>query len=239
MWINIEEFILYEDKEVLICHKPAGLAVQTRRIGVMDMESALKNILAKRTPGKEPYLGVVHRLDQPVEGLLVFAKTPRAAGELGRQISQGKMCKEYLAVTRKKPRQREGLLEDYLKKDGKNNCSQVVKEGTPGGKKACLRYQVLESLEEDPPAYLLKIILDTGRHHQIRVQMAHAGMALVGDRKYGEGEGRVLGLCAAGLTFFHPGTKKEITFRICPKGEPFLPFSASLEGTGEKKGGIE
>ena len=94
MWSGkIEDYILYEDKNIIVCHKPAGLAVQNARIGSADMESALKNYLYKKEPGKMPYLGIVHRLDQPVEGILVFAHTPFAAKELSRQISSGQMEK--------------------------------------------------------------------------------------------------------------------------------------------------
>lgn len=84
---NIQDCILFEDKEILVCHKPAGIAVQNARLGAADMESSLKNYLALKNPGKMPYLGVVHRLDQPVEGVLVFAKTPKAASGLTRQIT--------------------------------------------------------------------------------------------------------------------------------------------------------
>ena len=100
MWnYQIEENILYEDKEILVCRKTAGMPVQAAKIGTMDMESALKNYLVKKTPGKIPYLGVVHRLDQPVEGILVFAKTPEAAGNLSKQMMAGGAGKYYLAVT--------------------------------------------------------------------------------------------------------------------------------------------
>ena len=120
MWNNrIEENILYEDKEILVCRKPAGMPVQAAGIGTMDMESALKNYLAQKIPGKVPYLGIVHRLDQPVEGILVFAKTPGAAGSLSKQIMAGGAGKYYLAVVEGKPERSEGTLTDYLKKNGR------------------------------------------------------------------------------------------------------------------------
>ena len=129
---NIQDCILYEDKDILVCHKPAGVAVQSARFGMADMESSLKNHLALKTPGKMPYLGIIHRLDQPVEGVLVFAKTPKAAAELNRQITSKTVTKEYLAVTAQLPEEKQGHLEDYLKKDNRTNSSSVVTPKTPG-----------------------------------------------------------------------------------------------------------
>ena len=100
MWnYQIEENILYEDKEILVCRKTAGMPVQAAKIGTMDMESALKNYLAQKTPGKIPYLGVVHRLDQPVEGILVFAKTSEAAGNLSKQMREKQRAQKGLLQT--------------------------------------------------------------------------------------------------------------------------------------------
>ena len=93
MWIkDIRDYILYEDKDILVCHKPAGLAVQNARVGSMDMESLLKNYIAQKVPGKMPYLGIIHRLDQPVEGVLVFALNPKAAADLSRQMTAEICC---------------------------------------------------------------------------------------------------------------------------------------------------
>ena len=236
MWNNIENMILYEDKEIIVCHKAAGIAVQSARIGMPDMESTLKNYLVAKKPGKMPYLGVVHRLDQPVEGILVFGKTPEAAKSLSAQITAGKMEKIYLAVTYGKQAEagkKEKVLEDYLKKDGKSNTSSVVNAHTPGAKKARLSYEVLgEAVDaiSGKKKWLLRIHLDTGRHHQIRVQMAHAGMPLAGDRKYGAGTNVTIGagslaLCAASLTFFHPITGKVMKFVTNPEGAEFKGIS--------------
>ena len=223
MWSGrIEDYILYEDKNIIVCHKPSGLAVQNARIGSADMESILKNYLYKKEPGKMPYLGIVHRLDQPVEGIIVFARTPLAAKELSKQIAGGQMEKIYLAVTKGKPEKEVGDLEDFLKKDGRTNMSAVVSEDTPGAKKARLSYQ---TVAKKAGYFLIKIKLDTGRHHQIRVQMAHAGMPLIGDRKYGVSQEASLGLCACSLTFLYPGTRKKMNFSVKPKGEAFENFS--------------
>ena len=163
---NAEKYILFEDKDIIVCRKPAGIAVQNARIGAMDLESGLKNYLASAGNGRQiPYLAVVHRLDQPVEGVLVFARNPKAARNLSAQITAGKMEKIYLAVTFGRPAEYEKsetarsteadsdeirsgkkhepkILEDYLKKDGKTNTSSVVSPGTPGAKKARLSYEV-------------------------------------------------------------------------------------------------
>lgn len=235
---KIEDYILFEDKEIIVCRKPAGIAVQNARIGAMDLESSLKNYLAMQAGGgrRIPYLAVIHRLDQPVEGILVFGKTPEAAKSLSAQITAGKMEKIYLAVTygqQAETGKKETVLEDYLKKDGKSNTSSVVNANTPGAKKARLSYEVLgEAVDEisGKKKWLLRIHLDTGRHHQIRVQMAHAGMPLAGDRKYGAGTNVTIGagslaLCAASLTFFHPITGKVMKFVTKPEGAEFKGIS--------------
>lgn len=185
--------ILYEDAQLLVCYKEAGLPVQSARVGTKDLESILKQYLREQnedTAGHtEPYLGTVHRLDQPVEGVMAFAKTPQAAKLLSAQLTDGRMKKTYRAVTRMNERQPAGAsaeLQDYLLKDGRANLSKVVPEGTKGAKLAKLEYTVLgEAALEDGIRALLEIHLLTGRHHQIRVQLSHAGMPICGDRKYG------------------------------------------------------
>lgn len=229
---KIEDVILYEDKNILVCHKPAGLAVQNARIGTADMESLLKNYLAAKNPGKVPYLGIVHRLDQPVEGLIVFALNQKAAAGLSKQISSGQWHKEYLAVTDGCPKEEKGTLMDYLKKDGKTNLSKVVSQKTPGAKAARLSYEVLEKISDERTTsgyrILIRVFLDTGRHHQIRVQMAHAGMPLVGDRKYHSEDrsGLPLGLCSCHLQFRHPVIDTKQDFCLRPEGLSFAGFSA-------------
>ena len=221
--------ILYEDKDILVCHKPAGLAVQNARVGNMDMESLLKNYIAQKVPGKMPYLGIIHRLDQPVEGVLVFALNPKAAADLSRQMTAGKIKKTYLAVTEGTVKVKSAKLVDWLKKDGRTNSSAVVEGGTSGAKKAILSYEVLETWKNKEDAQdcgernLIRIDLDTGRHHQIRVQMAHAGMPLVGDRKYNPDQNsqEPLALCSAKLGFQHPVTKKQLEFQVQPAGMAF------------------
>lgn len=216
--------ILYEDDDLIVCRKPAGVATQTKRFGQADMESLLKNYRAAR--GELPYIGIVHRLDQPVEGVMVFAKTKEAAAELSRQI-RGKLAdKYYYAVTDGVPERRRGTLEDYLLRDGATNTSKVVARDAAGAKYAKLEYEVTG---QNGANAALSIRLDTGRHHQIRVQLANAGFPIVGDAKYNFKEtlkksGKPLALCSCRLSFRHPATHKKMQFEIQP--------SFGLEGGG-------
>ncbi len=210
--MNIQ--ILYEDEAILVCRKPAGVAVQTRRLGEPDMESLLKNYRASK--GEPPFIGVVHRLDQPVEGVMLYAKTKQAASALGRQIASAQADKCYYAMTDGVPARSVGTLEDYLLRDGKTNVSSVVMKSTPGAKRSELSYEVLE---QNGKRAVLKIRLKTGRHHQIRVQLAHAGFPIVGDRKYNFKEniapsGSGLALCSYRIAFRHPVTCKKMEFEI-------------------------
>lgn len=235
--MNMKENILYEDNHILVCRKEAGIAVQTARVGQMDLESMLKNYLAEKLNEKDqvrfqsagdtgnnslstgkseknrsgiiqqPYLAVIHRLDQPVRGVLVFAKTPFAAKELNKQVTNHTMGKYYLAEVDGVIPKEADTLTDYLLKDAKTNTSRVVPKGTAGAKEAVLHYKKKDDTH-------VEIELVTGRHHQIRVQLSHAGMPLVGDGKYnpdGKKSGQ-LGLCAYRLNFRHPKTGKEMTF---------------------------
>ena len=226
--------ILYEDGQLLVCRKPAGVPVQSGKVGQKDMVSILRNY----RNGKEgdTYIGLVHRLDQPVQGVMGFAKTKMAAAGLSRQITDGRMKKQYLAVTCGKPMKKQGALVDYLLKDGRTNTSSIVPEGTKGAKRAELRYRIIA---ETPGYALAEIDLLTGRHHQIRVQMAGAGMPLAGDRKYnlsdaGQTE-KYVALAAHRLSFEHPVLKKEICFEGKPEGAIFKKFESFPEKTDECK----
>ena len=220
---DINSLIIYEDPYIIVCHKPSGVPTQSAKIGTPDMASLLKTHLASRNP----YLAVIHRLDQPVEGLLVFAKTPATAKELNRQLTTSGFGKYYRAVVTGVPDPFEGTLEDYMIKDGRTNTSRDCTKDTPGAKLARLHYRVEKVCEDVPPVTsVVKIRLDTGRHHQIRVQMAHLGCPLVGDRKYGQPTGSMpenrktsesLRLCAYRLEFKHPGNGKEMIFELPEK----------------------
>lgn len=140
--ISIEEQILYEDKEILVCRKLPGIPVQSGRVGIPDMENAVKSYLVKK--GESAYLGIIHRLDQPVQGVVVFAKNQKAAGELSRQIRQGEMEKIYLAAVEKIPDQTQGRLEDELEKLPGTNLSRVADRKTSSSKKSCSGIQSAE-----------------------------------------------------------------------------------------------
>ena len=211
--------IIYEEKDIIVCHKPSGIATQTKGIGQKDMVSIIKNHIVKETGiKKEPYLAVIHRLDQPVEGLLVFAKTPIAAKDLNKQLTKEGFGKYYKAVLTGTLKDKEGDLEDYLVKDGRSNTSKVCTKDTPDAKLSRLHYKITDTYKkEDGLDYSdVYIILDTGRHHQIRVQFQNAGAPLAGDRKYGGActAFKSLQLKACRLTFTHPTSKKKMDFEL-------------------------
>lgn len=206
--------ILHEDDDIIVCVKEAGVATQTKQIGQKDMESMLRTYRMQK--GEPSYIGVVHRLDQPVSGVMVFAKTKEAAANLSRQIATKAADKFYYAVTDGLPEKKKGTLEDYLLRDGKTNLSKVVSAKTDGAKRAELSYEVLAQNDRNA---IVRIQLYTGRHHQIRVQLAHAGCPIVGDRKYNFKEnmrssGQQLALCSYKIAFKHPKTNKNVAFEI-------------------------
>ena len=238
--------IIYEDKEILVCFKPAGLAVQSGRASEPDMVSELKNYLAKSSqkvistsktgagvrcglpPEKKPvYLGVIHRLDQPVSGLLVFAKTQRAAAELSRQVAEHGVCKIYRAAVMTAAKIAEGKshsLSDYMIKEP-GGGARIAAKNEKDAKEGRLSWRCLEQKEDRA---LLEVELETGRHHQIRLQMSHAGMPLLGDNRYGSKESaelsrqlgiRLVQLQAVKLEFLHPTTKEKVCSELDKKME--------------------
>ena len=216
--INIEDTVLYEDKYILVCQKPAGFPVQSKRLGTLDMECALRNYLAKK--GQEPYVAVIHRLDQPVQGILVFAKDKKSASNLSKQMQQGGFGKIYLAYVQGHTSNGQAILVDELEKDGKTNTSKVVSKKTQNSKQAKLSYKVLKETEAGS---LLEVSLESGRHHQIRVQLAHAGLPIFGDAKYNlkctkEDAEQGISLCAYKLSFLHPVKKNKMEFEVMPVG---------------------
>ena len=209
--------VLYEDDSIVVVYKPAGLATQTRNIGEKDMESELSNYL--KSKGESPEIHVVHRLDQPVEGVMVFAKTKEAANNLTRQIADHSFKKHYYAIITRETFPEEGDLVDYLVKDNRTNLSKVVKESDPRAKKASLKYHTVDEWDDRK---LLDIELFTGRHHQIRIQLASRTAPILGDVKYGGvSTGHNLALCSYSIGFTHPTSGKPVTFQVKPKGEDF------------------
>lgn len=217
--------IIYEDEDILVCAKPAGLPTQTARVGAPDLVSELKKYLAEKGVH---YLAVIHRLDQPVEGLLVFAKNKAAAGKLNAQLKAGALDKVYYAVAFNQPPVQEGMLEDYMIKEG--SLAKIVTADTQGAKKAVLRYKLL-AVKRGRALY--EVRPETGRFHQIRAQMAHAGMPLLGDKKYADATIRTyseqygiqnVALCAVTLKLIHPESGEEMLFVKKPSGDIFREF---------------
>ncbi len=166
--------ILYEDADVIVVYKPAGIATQTDKIGQKDMDSLLRNYIYRQMKVKQqPYLAVIHRLDQPVEGVLVFAKNPFAAKGLNRQLNGDGFGKEYKAVVCGQLPSKKDTLRNYMIKDTKTNRAFICPKKREGAKEAVLHYELLEEREDG--TNLVHIRLETGRFHQIRVQMANIG----------------------------------------------------------------
>lgn len=221
--------ILHEDADIIVCVKPYGMPAQGDKSRDTDVLSYLKHhIFEEEEMEEEPYLAMVHRLDRPVGGIMVFAKNQKAAANLSDQVQDGTMIKLYQAVLTGELPDECGMLEDYLVKDSKTNTTKVVKKGTKGAKKAQLEYEVLDVFETDQGilSYVL-IELITGRHHQIRVQMASRGAGIYGDTKYNplfsqtKKKYQQIALFAARLEFEHPATGEHMVFKCEPEGDAF------------------
>jgi len=221
--------ILFEDKDIIVCHKAAAVAVQTKNVRQMDMERMLLNEQNRR--GETPEIHIVHRLDQPVEGIIVFAKNKKSAANLSGQFKSNNLSKEYLAVVANGFDEREVHLEDYLLKNQRENRSQVVIPGTKGAKAAILDLTVIADKEN---SQLIAVHLKTGRHHQIRVQLSNAGCPILGDTKYnpdyiGKKGFFQTALCAHKLTFLHPKTLEEMSFTVKPMNKEFEIYQDELD----------
>lgn len=235
--------VYFEDQSIIVVEKPAGIESQSAKGFGADMVSEIKKHIHKLSPSnRELYVGVIHRLDKPVQGMMVYAKTKKAAAALSKQVQQRTFTKTYEAVICGKPVDNVGKYVDYLLKDGKTNYTQVVDKSVEGCKTAELSYQVLGSKEIQGQVYsLVRIQLLTGRHHQIRVQFASRGLPLAGDQKYGKMENNggessyiignqkrglkeTVALCSTGLSFYHPVSGKKMEFQEKPEGKAFSFF---------------
>lgn len=207
--------IQYEDQELLVVYKPAGLATQSARVTSPDLVSSV----TRHLKGAPVY--VVHRLDQPVEGLLVLAKTKQAAAGLSKQLQAGTLNKQYYALVYRGAEElpKEGILADHLWKNPQTQKAEIVTQASGKGKQAKLQYRVLARKDD---IALLDVRIETGRFHQIRAQLAHAGFPILGDQKYGTQtsmeRSKELGiknvsLFAYALTFTHPKTGKHMEFQ--------------------------
>ena len=210
--------ILYEDNHIIVVEKPPNVPSQADKTTDEDMLTIIKKYIKEKynKPGNV-YLGLVHRLDRPVGGVMVFAKTSKAASRLSEQVRNKTFKKEYLAIVDGKLDVKSGTLEDYLVKNERNNLSKVTNKETKNAKYAKLDYEVLKYSKEINLS-VLRILLHTGRHHQIRVQLANMGHSICGDQKYGtRGRGKQISLWAYKLTIEHPITKESMTFTDIPE----------------------
>ena len=219
--------VLFEDNNILIAVKPPQIPSQPDKTGDPDMTSLLMEQCGAA------YMGCVHRLDRPVGGVMVFAKNKETEKRLFRMIQEEKFSKQYFAVVCGIPREKSAELRDFLLKIQKSNLSQIVSEQTKGAKEAILKYQHIETVEEEEwgSLSLLHIDLRTGRHHQIRVQLAGIDLPIWGDNKYNpifqKRRGwHQIALWAGTLVFPHPFTGKKIIAEALPKEYPFSLFSS-------------
>lgn len=210
--------VIYEDNHIIVVEKSVNIPSQGDKTGDADMLTLVKQYIKEKynKPG-EVYLGLVHRLDRPVGGVMVFARTSKAAARLSEQVRNKQFKKKYLVIADGRFEKQKGTLQNYLLKNERLNTSKVVEEGTKNSKLAILDYEVL-AYNEEIDLSLIKINLHTGRHHQIRVQLSNAGHSICGDQKYGtRGRGKQICLWAYELTILHPITKEEMIFKVLPQ----------------------
>lgn len=210
--------VVYEDNHVIIVHKESGEIVQGDKTGDKPLSETVKDYIRDKYHKQgNVFLGVVHRLDRPVAGLVVFARTSKALSRLNDMFRNGEVHKTYWAITKNKPAEDEGTLVNWIVRNEKQNKSYVYDKEVPGTKRAELKYRVIAHTEN---YHLLEVHLLTGRHHQIRCQLAHMGCAIKGDLKYGASRSNPDGsisLLSREVAFIHPVSKKEI------KAESLIP----------------
>jgi 23S rRNA pseudouridine1911/1915/1917 synthase len=221
--------IIYEDNHLLVVEKPVNIPSQEDESHDRDMLTILKDDIKRRFNKRgNVYLGLVHRLDRPVGGVMVFAKTSKAASRLSEQVRNHNFKKVYLAVVHGRIKKDSGRLEHYLLKNAQTNTVKVVARSIPGAKEAILDYETLESTSEFS---LVRIRLHTGRSHQIRVQLSAIGHPLYGDQKYGAAlnkAGQQIALWSFEIICSHPTTKEEMVFKCQPHDEkPWNSFRIS------------
>ncbi len=222
--------ILYEDRDLLVCEKPSGVLSQPDGKGADEDMIARLAAHLREQGARNPYVGLVHRLDRGVGGVMVFAKHSESAERLSQMIAQRQIEKQYLAVVHGAPETREGVLADFLYKDAATNKSYVAERTRPGAKRAELSYRALETrLTPWGEATLVLVRLQTGRTHQIRVQFSSRALPLIGDGKYGARDhGVPIGLWSYRLTFAHPYHRDRTVDVACPPegNAVFAVFSA-------------
>lgn len=210
--------VLYEDNHIIVVEKIVNIPSQGDKTGDVDMLTIIKEYIKEKynKPG-EVYLGLVHRLDRPTGGVMVFAKTSKAAARLSEQVREKQMHKKYLCIVDGKMENDKGTFKDYLLKNERTNTSKVVPESTKNSKEAILDYEVLK-YDNEINLSVVKVDLHTGRHHQIRLQFASRNHSLYGDQKYGtRGKGKQLALWAYSLSFLHPTKNERMEFEDYPE----------------------
>lgn len=226
--INLK--VLYEDNHIIVVEKPVNIPSQGDKTEDLDMLTIIKEYsrVKYNKPGNV-YLGLIHRLDRPVGGVMVFAKTSKAASRLSEQVREKIFKKRYLVIVDGKLEKEKGIFQDYLLKNERANISKVVKEGTKNSKFAELDYEVLKYDKENNIS-LVKVNLHTGRHHQIRVQVASRNHAIYGDQKYGSrGQRQQICLWAYSLTIKHPISKDEMNFICLPEKQKTWKILSGIE----------
>ncbi len=207
----MQEQIVFEDNHLLVINKKAGQLVQGDKTGDLSLLDLIKNFIKVRDqkPGNV-FLGLVHRIDRPTSGLVIYAKTSKALSRLTQMVKNREIKKTYWAVVPKTEIPKKQRLINYLQKNEKNNKATVFPKATEGAKEAILNYELTKTLDN---FQLLEVDLETGRHHQIRAQLAKIGVPIKGDLKYGSARSNPDGgihLHARALEFIHPVTKENI-----------------------------
>ena len=213
--------VLYEDNHIIVVNKKAGDLVQGDKTGDKPLGEFVKSYLREKynKPGNI-FCGVIHRLDRPVSGAVIFAKTSKALTRMNKLFREKTIQKTYWAIVKKKPKSERGTRTNFLKKDTKKNKSFVYKKEIEGSKKAILHYQVIQKLDNYT---LLEIDLETGRHHQIRTQLSHMGSPIKGDLKYGfdrSNKDGSISLHARKINFTHPVSKETISLTAPTPDDP-------------------
>lgn len=214
--MSIEPKIIYEDNHIIVVIKPHNIAVQEDDSKDLDMLTIIKDYIKVRDKKEgNVFLGLVHRLDRPTGGVMVFAKTSKGASRLSAQLKSKTLKKKYFCVINGRPQIAADKLITYLKKDEKTNTVKIAPKLEEGAKEAVLEYELIETVGDYS---LISVNLITGRSHQIRVQMSsQLNSPIFGDFKYGDKEhGGNLALWAYELTFSHPTTKQEMRFNVAP-----------------------
>lgn len=214
--------VLYEDNHIIAVEKIAGLLVHGDETGDRTLLDYVKSYIKKKynKPG-DVFLGVIHRLDRPVSGVTIFARTSKALARMNALIKEREITKEYLALVSKRPQEIKGMLTHYVEKDKKKNFSHIYDKMKGGAKKAVLRYEMISQISG---YVLMRINLETGRPHQIRVQMKRIGCHIIGDVKYGYEFGNVdksICLHCSKMSFIHPIKKERVTIKLRPPKNDF------------------